>query len=230
MKQGIYKITNINNGKSYIGRAADIEQRWQEHKEALIAGTHHSYKLQECYDALTNKDDLKYEIIEEVPYENERVVKEQYYMDKYDAYHNGYNCCEFADNPKYIKPNKEDIHNFVFMASWYDVIEAYDKMGRSDVAGAIAKEIITYGVTGQVTTADPLILGIVRGMCTTLIDKSKTRYIASIKNGQKGGRPTTYDAELIISLHNQGLSPQDIADNLGCSVKTVKRALAADEI
>lgn len=65
MKQGIYKITNINNGQVYIGRAADIEKRWQEHKEALASGTHHSYKLQECYNALENKDDLKYEIIEE---------------------------------------------------------------------------------------------------------------------------------------------------------------------
>ena len=226
MKQGIYKITNINNGRSYIGRATNIEKRWQEHKEALVAGTHHSYKLQECYNALENKEDLKYEILEEVPYENERVVKEQYYMDKYDAYHNGYNCCEFADNPKYIKPNKEDIHNFVFLASWYDVIEAYDKAGQSDIAASIAKEIITYGVTGQTTTDDPLILGIVRGMCATLIDKSKTRYIRSIENGKKGGRPKKYNVDNIIALHNQGLSAQDIAENLGCSVKTVQRALA----
>ena len=29
---GIYKITKINNGKSYIGQSNDIERRFQEHK------------------------------------------------------------------------------------------------------------------------------------------------------------------------------------------------------
>ena len=36
-----------------------------------------------------------------------------------------------------------------------------------------------------------------------------------------------YNTEDVLYLHNQGLSDQDIADNLGCSVKTVQRALAA---
>ena len=29
---GIYKITNMVNGKVYIGQAKDIEKRWKEHK------------------------------------------------------------------------------------------------------------------------------------------------------------------------------------------------------
>lgn len=225
MKQGIYKITNINDGKVYIGRAANIEKRWQEHKEALEAGTHHSYKLQECYDALKNKDDLKYEIIEEVAYENERVVKEQYYMDKYDAYHNGYNCCEFADNPKYIQPKKEDIHNFVFLASWYEVIEAYEKMGQSEMASEISKAIITYGVTGEILSDNPLVAGVIRGMCTALIDKSKARYAHSIENGKKGGRPKKFSTTDMIALRDIGLSEQEIADKLGCDPRTVRRNL-----
>ena len=227
MKQGIYKITNINNGKVYIGRASNIEKRWQEHRDNLAAGTHHSYKLQECYNALENKNDLKYEIIEEVDYENERVVKEQYYMDKYDAYHNGYNCCEFADNPKYIQPKKEDIHNFVFLSSWASTIEAFDEMGQPDMAGELAKQIVYYGTRGEIITDNPIIKGIVEGMCTALIDKSKARYAHSIENGKKGGRPPKYDKNKMIELRSSGLSDQDIADNLGCSVKTVQRALAA---
>lgn len=226
MKSGIYKITNINNGQVYIGRASNIEKRWQDHKEELANGTHHSYKLQECYNSLKNKDDLKYEIIEEVAYENERVVKEQYYMDKYDAYHNGYNCCEFADNPKYIQPKKEDIHNFVFLASWYELIAAYEQMGQAEMAGEISKAIITYGVTGEIKSENPLIVGLVNGMCTALIDKSKARYAHSIENGKKGGRPPKYDKNKMLELRSQGMTDQEIANNLGCSVKTVQRALA----
>lgn len=229
MKQGIYKITNINNGKVYVGRAANIEKRWKEHKDALAAGTHHSYKLQECYDALTNKDDLRFEIVEEVPYENERVVKEQYYIDKYDAFHNGYNCSEFADNPKYIKPKAEDIHNFVFYASWYELIEAYENAGQPEMAAEIAKQIVNYGVTGQITTDNPLIVGIINAMCTTLIDKSKSRYAMSISNGSKGGRPTKYNKDEMRRLKDQGMTQQEIADQLGCSKKTVQRALGDED-
>lgn len=226
MKSGIYKITNINNGQVYIGRASNIEKRWQEHKDALAAGTHHSYKLQECYNSLENKSDLKYEIIEEVAYENERVVKEQYYMDKYDAYHNGYNCCEFADNPKYIQPKKEDIHNFVFLASWASTIEAFDEMGQTELSGELAKQIIYYGTRGEITTDNPIIKGIVEGMCTALIDKSKARYASSIENGKKGGRPPKYDKNKMLELHSKGMTDQEIANNIGCTLKTVQRALA----
>lgn len=226
MKSGIYKITNINNGKVYIGRASNIEKRWQEHKDLLAAGAHHSYKLQECYNSLENKHDLKYEIIEEVAYENERVVKEQYYIDKYDAYHNGYNCCEFADNPKYITPQKEDIKNFVFYASWVSVIEAFDEMDQSDMAGELAKQIVYYGTRGKFATDNPIIKGIVEGMCTDLIDKSKSRYVHSIENGKKGGRPPKYDKNKMLELRSSGFSDQEIAGNLGCNVKTVQRTLA----
>lgn len=37
--QGIYKITNIENGQVYIGRSTDIEKRWAEHQKALENST-----------------------------------------------------------------------------------------------------------------------------------------------------------------------------------------------
>jgi len=109
------------------------------------------------------------------------------------------------------------MENFVFLSSWYDVIKAYEDTGQKDVANAIAKEIITYGVTGDTTTTDPLISGIVRGMCTAQIKKPNAR----------GGRPPKYDKSEIIALCQQKKS-EDVAKQLGCSVKTVQRALAAD--
>jgi len=32
-KSGIYKITNLITGKSYIGQAIDINKRWQGHRK-----------------------------------------------------------------------------------------------------------------------------------------------------------------------------------------------------
>ena len=116
--------------------------------------------------------------------------------------------------------------NFLFLASWHDILEGYDNAGKPEIASEIAKQIIYYGVTGQMTSDDPAILGTVTGMCAALIDRSKKRYNTCVANGKKGGRPKQYDVDDMIALRNQGLSHQDIADNLGCNVKTVQRALA----
>lgn len=118
------------------------------------------------------------------------------------------------------------MNDFIFLANWYDIIKAYDDAGQPDMANAIAKEIIIYAVTGDTRTTDPLIYGIVRGLCTDQIKRPKARYNHSIENGKKGGRPKKYNPDDMIALRNQGLTDQEIADNLGCSVKTVQRALA----
>ena len=114
--------------------------------------------------------------------------------------------------------------NFVFYADWIDIIKAYDKTN-SELAGNMAKQIIYYGVTGEMTTDDPIIVGTVNSMCAALIEKSKNRHRAAIANGKQGGRPKQYTDEDVWNLHQQGLSDQEIADNLGCSVRTVQRKL-----
>lgn len=43
---GIYKISNKDNGKVYIGKSKNIMQRWSAHERALQANNHHSTKLQ----------------------------------------------------------------------------------------------------------------------------------------------------------------------------------------
>ena len=42
---------------------------------------------------------------------------------------------------------------------------------------------------------------------------------------RQGGRPQQYADEDIWNLHKQGLTDQEIADNIGCAVKTVQRKL-----
>lgn len=115
--------------------------------------------------------------------------------------------------------------NFLFLASWHDILEGYDAAGKPEIASELAKQIIYYGVTGQMTSNDPIITGTVTGMCAALIDKSKQRYNNCVANGKQGGRPSQYSDEDVWKLHQQGFSNQDIADNLGCSVKTVQRKL-----
>jgi hypothetical protein len=76
------------------------------------------------------------------------------------------------------------------------------------------------------TTDDPIITGMVNSMCAALINKSKNRYKACKENGQQGGAPKKYSENQIMALHNQGMSDKDIAEKLGCAVRTVQRAIA----
>ena len=47
---GIYKITNVANGKCYIGSAINIKKRWQRHNAHLNTNRHHSLYLQRAWN------------------------------------------------------------------------------------------------------------------------------------------------------------------------------------
>jgi hypothetical protein len=115
--------------------------------------------------------------------------------------------------------------NFVFLASWYDIIAAYDK-DNPGMAGELSKQIIYYGVTGELTTTDPIITSLINSMCAVIIDKSKRRYANCRENGAQGGRPEKFTKEDVRKLRDAGLTKQEIADNLLCSVRSVERKLA----
>ena len=87
---GIYKITNIENNKSYIGKSTDIANRWKEHiKSSLGIGTiaksnFHKILRDEGIDAFT------WEIIDICTKENYS-VREHYWIDFYQTQSYGYN-------------------------------------------------------------------------------------------------------------------------------------------
>jgi hypothetical protein len=124
-----------------------------------------------------------------------------------------------------------DYENFVFYGSWKEHLNGLKELCGEDIAKEVAWQIINYGTTKTFDTDDQKIINMVNGMCRDLIISAKKRREASIANGKQGGRPKKYSVEDMIALRDQGLSPQDIANNLGCNVKTVQRALAnTDEI
>jgi len=87
---GIYKITYLKTGESYIGRSVDIGKRWIEHiKSSLSIGTiaHSSFHTRLERDGVWN---YTWEILEEVPKEkiNER---EKYWINFYQTNKYGLN-------------------------------------------------------------------------------------------------------------------------------------------
>ena len=85
---GIYKITNLKNGKVYIGQSADIEERWKQHKKALMNSGKAWYPL--AREESDNIDNFKFEIIQECkPQELDEL--EEYWIEEYKSNIEGYN-------------------------------------------------------------------------------------------------------------------------------------------
>ena len=88
-KIGIYKITNLINGKVYIGQSTNIEKRWNDYKNLRCKGQIKLYASLNHYGFESHT----FEIIEECNLEmlNER---ERHYQDFYDVLNRdkGLNC------------------------------------------------------------------------------------------------------------------------------------------
>lgn len=98
---GIYQIHNLNTGKSYIGSAKDIKQRWRDHKKRLRKGNHHSRHLQASWNK-HGENAWEWLVLELCSIEK-LVEREQVYIDQFDSYQVGYNMTPLAANTSGIK-------------------------------------------------------------------------------------------------------------------------------
>lgn len=91
---GIYKITNLVNGKIYIGQSKDIYKRWKEHRYNIANKKYEScilYKAIKKYGI----DNFEFSVVESCKIEDLN-IREEYYIRKYKTYVgfkdcNGYN-------------------------------------------------------------------------------------------------------------------------------------------
>ena len=74
---------------------------------------------------------------------------------------------------------------FIFYKSFYDSINALDESMQLEVYKALAE----YGLTGEMgDDLSPIAKALITAMIPT-IDNANKRYVASVDNGKKGGRP-----------------------------------------
>ena len=103
---GIYLITNLQNGKKYVGQSQDIEARWYKHKNALKNNTHVNSPLQYAWNKY-GPEAFSFSILEECALE-ELDQRECYYIQLYDTYNNGYNLTVGGDfNPMFDSKVKQ---------------------------------------------------------------------------------------------------------------------------
>ena len=79
MKGYIYKITNKENGKFYIGSTIDIEKRKGRHFEDLEHGRHHCFYLQRAYNKYGKSAfEISYKELEVNEEKDLRILEERY--------------------------------------------------------------------------------------------------------------------------------------------------------
>ena len=104
---GIYGIKNLVNGKMYVGQAINIYKRWKDHIDDLDEDKHYNLHLQRSWN-LYGKENFKFFILEECLPEDLN-QKEIFYVDKCDAYTNGYNQTRGGDGSLGYKHNNDVI-------------------------------------------------------------------------------------------------------------------------
>jgi len=112
-KCGIYKITNEETGKFYVGSSVDIRQRWSAHKSKLRRGIHCNQHLQNSWNK-HGEDSFVFEILSEVG-EEFLLTEEKRWIDETMCHKRevGYNKAIFPSSPmkgkKHSRQAKEKI-------------------------------------------------------------------------------------------------------------------------
>lgn len=96
MASGIYAITNIVNGKAYIGSTINFEHRWKGHKDSLRHNRHHNLYLQRSWDKY-GEEAFQFMICEYVQDLEQLVKREQHWLDFHRMYVDVYNMVLVVD-------------------------------------------------------------------------------------------------------------------------------------
>lgn len=111
MSCGIYKITNLINGASYIGQSINIEKRWSDEKVKAFNQNDPSYKsnLSKAFRKY-GIENFQFEILE-LCQVKELDEKEKYYIKFHNTYYDGYNSTTGGDGSpnSCSKISKEDL-------------------------------------------------------------------------------------------------------------------------
>ncbi len=105
MMMGVYKITNTENNKVYIGSSNSIIYRWNQHIEKLIYNIHENYKLQRDFNKY-GISSFKFSVLEIVDDKKNLLNEEQKWIDRIDVESN-YNILSYSryDHIERIKDN-----------------------------------------------------------------------------------------------------------------------------
>ena len=112
----------------------------------------------------------------------------------------------------------------VFYEQWYQTIKDFPPKEKEKAYKYIF-EYAFYGIEPEKDKTTSMSY-VVFSMAKPNIDSAKKRYDTAMENGQKGGRPKKVTEEVlekIVELRKNGLTQQEVANELSLSLKTIQR-------
>lgn len=107
---GIYKITNLINGKVYIGQSININRRWRQHRECQTASSPLHSDIKKI-----GLENFSFEVLEEVEFDK-LDERERFYIEFYDSYRNGYNRTKGGSGrAASVKLSEKDVEEIIFL-------------------------------------------------------------------------------------------------------------------
>ena len=107
-KAGIYMFQNIFNGHCYVGKTKDLQNRYWQHKHCRD-GKNHQKQLYQAFDKY-GFDNYNFIILEKYdtkPSEAFLSEREEYYIEKYNCYKQGYNASDCSSGGFYSEEHKQ---------------------------------------------------------------------------------------------------------------------------
>ena len=106
----IYIITNLINGKQYVGKTLfSVERRWKEHKQDYLRKRNEKRPLYNAMEKYGVKN-FRIDTLEECTAEDSS-EREQYWIQYYNTFHEGYNVTLGGDGKKRLN-YKQILHDY----------------------------------------------------------------------------------------------------------------------
>lgn len=222
MKNVIYKIRNVANGKFYVGSTVDARVRFQAHKRRLRKGTHQSPQLQAAWNKY-GEDCFKFEIVVHVEDRDELLAVEQIWLDEHAGKPHCYNWATDASAPMRGKTHSEKTRALLKQAA--------QKVPKG-------KAHYRYGKTLDEETRKKIgdtQRGVPKPPGRTVSEEGRAKLIAVAKRGEEsrfyGKRPVNAD-DLQKAIHavlpdrtaKTYSSLTEMRDTLGLAIGTIIRA------
>ena len=237
----IYKIINDINNLIYVGQTKrTLTRRWYEHKKYALE----SDSKTKLYQAIKTigVEHFKIQLIEEVFGIEERNCREQYWIEYYNSFQNGYNstngggCFDYINSSQLEKSDK--IVELRLNGYSYQKICDQLKCGREKIA-KVLKEHNLLNKNALTLRHEEDILNLLRqGVYLTDIQKEAKcdfKTIQRILKQHTELQSIYYDVyypfdKKIWQLLNTSLTRKEIAQKVHCCERTVYRAIKRKQI